>query len=292
MAMNRRADYENAKVENFKVIEEWRLDQWIRVKCSPGSYSQGQLPSQLDPEVVLAFRALLAKSANPQNYIGYHLRELYRACRDFRLLSCLADSIPGHTAGQIYPYLQAARSVIDEIRDEAAVDSLAEQIAELRKQAKTDVDRRAFDLLEAMTERRAAELRNQPGPHVDKAVAALQRACKRQWSPGEATADGRFPRRRWAAFPRKNWPPNNCGNWRPFTTTPSPIRSSGSTWPAIGPRPCGATSAASRPSICWKRRSIATRPPGMRPRSAHSLFSTITSPISINWAATPSGRKI
>ena len=36
-----------------------------------------------------------------------------------------------------------------------------------------------------MTERRAAELRNQPGPHVDKAVAALQRAFKRQWSPGE-----------------------------------------------------------------------------------------------------------
>ena len=36
-----------------------------------------------------------------------------------------------------------------------------------------------------MTERREAELRNQPGPHVDKAVAALQRAFKRQWSPGE-----------------------------------------------------------------------------------------------------------
>ena len=55
----------------------------------------------------------------------------------------------------------------------------------MQTKATTDVDRRAFDLLEAMTERRAAELRNQPGPHVDKAVAALHRAFKRHWSPGE-----------------------------------------------------------------------------------------------------------
>ncbi len=184
-AVNRRADYERAKIEIYKTAEEWRLNQWLYGQMQPWVYNQGQLPSQLDPEVVLAFHALLSKSANPQNYIGYQLRELYKACRDFRLLSCLADSIAGHTGGQIYPYLQSAKGVIDEIREEAAVDSLTERIAELQTKATTDVDRRAFDLLEAMTERRAAELRNQPGPHVGKAVAALQRAFKRHWSPGE-----------------------------------------------------------------------------------------------------------
>src|SRR5207253_822645 len=34
-------------------------------------------------------------------------------------------------------------------------------------------------------ERRAAEVQNQPGPHVDRALTALQRAFKRDWSPGE-----------------------------------------------------------------------------------------------------------
>ena len=185
LAMNRRKDYDRAKIEIYKTAEEWQLNQWISSQMQPWVNNQGQLPSHLDDEAVLAFRALLSKSANPQNYIGYQLRELYKACRDFRLLSCLAESIPGHTAGQIYPYLQSARGVIDEIREEAAVDSLVEQLVKLREKATTDVDRRAFDLLEVMTERRAAELRNQPGPHVDKAVAALQRAFKRQWSPGE-----------------------------------------------------------------------------------------------------------
>src|SRR4029077_10365115 len=31
----------------------------------------------------------------------------------------------------------------------------------------------------------AAELQNQPGPHADKALAALVRAFQREWSPGE-----------------------------------------------------------------------------------------------------------
>ena len=40
-------------------------------------------------------------------------------------------------------------------------------------------------MLEALVERRAAELVNQPGPHRDKTLAALERSFKRVWSPGE-----------------------------------------------------------------------------------------------------------
>ena len=72
-----------------------------------------------------------------------------------------------------------------EVRDEATADSMVEQIAKVRKRAKTPVDQRALDLLEMLVERRAAELQNQPGPHVDRALAAMQRAWKREWSPGE-----------------------------------------------------------------------------------------------------------
>jgi len=127
-AVNRRADYERAKIEIYKTAEEWRLNQWLYGQMQPWVYNQGQLPPQLDPEVVLAFRALLSKSTSPQNYINYQLRELYKASRDFRLLSCLADSVAGHTAGQIYPYLQSAKGAIDEIREEATVHSSAGRI--------------------------------------------------------------------------------------------------------------------------------------------------------------------
>ncbi len=42
-----------------------------------------------------------------------------------------------------------------------------------------------IDLLEVLVQRRAAEVQNQPGPHVQKALQALQRAFKGDWSPGE-----------------------------------------------------------------------------------------------------------
>ena len=51
--------------------------------------------------------------------------------------------------------------------------------------ALTTTDLRALDLLEAIVERKSSELLNQPGPHVDACVAALQRAFQREWSVGE-----------------------------------------------------------------------------------------------------------
>ncbi len=184
-AEGRRADYEKSKLQIFETMNEWEIEQALDSQIKPWLINEGQLPSGLSPDVFWAFQALLEKSADPAKYISGQLLPLYRACRDFRLLACLADSVPGHTAEQIYPFLRSSRAVIDEIRDEAAVDSLSERIAELRAKVATDIDRRAFDLLEAMTERRASELKNQPGPHVEKAVAALKQASKHQWSPGE-----------------------------------------------------------------------------------------------------------
>src|SRR6185312_734450 len=67
----------------------------------------------------------------------------------------------------------------------AAVDELAAHLAKLRQHAQTPVDRRALDLLECLIQRRAAELKNQAGPHAKAALAALQRAFKGEWSPGE-----------------------------------------------------------------------------------------------------------
>src|SRR5262245_12343708 len=39
--------------------------------------------------------------------------------------------------------------------------------------------------MQLLSPRRAAELKNQPGPHGDKALEALKRAFDREWAPGE-----------------------------------------------------------------------------------------------------------
>ncbi|MDZ7617362.1 MAG: hypothetical protein U1E05_10170, partial [Patescibacteria group bacterium] len=72
-----------------------------------------------------------------------------------------------------------------EVREEATVDQIVEHLTVVRRRAQTDVDRRALDLLELIIERRAGELLNQPGPHGEKALAAMRRAMSTDWTPGE-----------------------------------------------------------------------------------------------------------
>ena len=184
MAVGRREKHDRAMIAAYKTIEEGRLSDMLRQKLQPWQRHDAHMPSELDKEVLLIFAAIFEKSNGPGNYL-WQLQQFYRETRDFRLLACLADAMVGHTAGQVYPMLQNMLPVLCEVRDEATADSIVEQLAKIRQQAKTDVDRRAIDLLEALVERRAAEVINQPGPHVDKALAALQRAFKRQWTAGE-----------------------------------------------------------------------------------------------------------
>ena len=71
------------------------------------------------------------------------------------------------------------------IQDEAVVDEMMEYLEKARKTAKTPIDRRALDLLEVLTRRRAAEMKNQPGQQADKALEAMKRAFDRDWVDGE-----------------------------------------------------------------------------------------------------------
>jgi len=189
MAVGRREDYRRAMIAVYKTVEDWRLNNWLWRKLEPwrrhgGDRPGSPMPAELDKEVLLAFAALLEKSSQPQQYF-WQLREYYGQTRDFRLLAGLADAMVGHTAGRVYPMLEQTGTVLAEVQDEATADALVEQIDQVRKRAKTAVDERALDLLEVLVQRRAAELKNQPGPHAERALAALRRAFKRQWSPGE-----------------------------------------------------------------------------------------------------------
>jgi predicted Zn-dependent protease len=184
MVVNRREEHERAQVAVYKTMDEYTMGRWLRAKLYPWQRADRNLPTELDQEVLLVFRALFEKSSNPADYLGY-LQQFYQACRDFRLLSAMADAVVGHTAGQVYPFLQRMSGVLGEVRNEATVDEIIEHLNKVRTRAKTVVDQRALDLLEVLVERRAAELKNQPGPHVEVALSALKRAFKREWSQGE-----------------------------------------------------------------------------------------------------------
>ncbi|MDA1053717.1 MAG: hypothetical protein O3C40_24980 [Planctomycetota bacterium] len=156
---------------------ERELREWIRTDVP--------LPTELDENVLFAFRALFEKSNSPGNYAD-ELRQFYTACRDFRLLQMIPDALTGRTPQQVYPFLESLRSsVLYEIRKEATADELLLRLKAVREKSESAIDRRALDLLEVLIERQAAAVLNQPGPHVDAAVAALERAFEHEWAEGE-----------------------------------------------------------------------------------------------------------
>jgi predicted Zn-dependent protease len=184
LVQNQRDKYERAAAAVYATMPEHRLSQRISAKMVPWQREDGHVPSEFDPEVLRMFAVLFDKSASPQSYL-YQVQQFYQASHDFRLLTNLADAVVGHTAEKVYPFLGGMRYVLDEVRDEATADEIVKRIGEMRPRAKTVVDQRALDLLEALVERRAAEVLNQPGPHTNKALAAMERSFKRTWSPGE-----------------------------------------------------------------------------------------------------------
>ncbi|HZZ27728.1 MAG TPA: VIT domain-containing protein [Pirellulales bacterium] len=182
---NRREDYDRCRIEAFKRMPEgvltnslWGINnRWQRRDLPP--------PAELDDDTLFAVRALLEKTSQPGNYFGV-VRQLYESTRDFRLLEAIPDGAVGRSPEQIYPYLQNVQGqILSAVQKEAANDEIIARIQKLREGKLTTTDGRALDLLEAMVQRRSAEVLNQPGPHVDACVAALKRAFDRDWANGE-----------------------------------------------------------------------------------------------------------
>ncbi len=188
LVLNRRSDYERVQLEIFRQMPEQQLAQILYAAST--SYQQwsgaSQAPtSEVSDQVLMAIRVLLEKSGSPESYF-YYVNSVYTSSRDFRILKLIPDAVLGRTSQQAYSILQSIQNIImGEVRNEATADELMSRIAELRQRSLTAVDLRALDLLEAMIERKSAEVLNQPGPHLTASVAAMQRAFKHAWSEGE-----------------------------------------------------------------------------------------------------------
>jgi len=184
LVLNKKKKHDEAVMRQLETWEEWGISNWLQNMLYGVPQSADGMPAELDPLVIHAFAVLFKKSEYPNSYI-WQLSDFYRRHHDFRLLGCLAEGMVGHTPQQVYPLLQGLYSVLNEIQDEATADSVLERIGQVRKKAVTPVDKRALFMLEALIERRASEVTNQPGPHLDSALKAMRRAFKGDWADGE-----------------------------------------------------------------------------------------------------------
>ncbi|MEX2287409.1 MAG: VIT domain-containing protein [Planctomycetaceae bacterium] len=185
LVSNRREAYERSRVAAFARMPEGQLQNMLYQVRNRWSRNDSPLPSELDENTLFAYRALFEKSASPESYL-YQLRDLYAACRDFRLLQMLPDAVLGRSPEQAYKFLGTLQnSVLNELRNEATADEILARVKKLREGERTPTDLRALDLLEAMIERKSSEVLNQPGPHADACLAALKRAFARKWNEGE-----------------------------------------------------------------------------------------------------------
>ena len=192
LVVNRRNEYERSRVEAFSQMPEGNLNQLIGQSNNRWQQTNIPLPSEIDENTLLVFKVLFKKSAQPENYL-WQLRSLYAASRDFRLLQTLPDAVIGRSPQQVYAFIQSLQNqVLHELRNEATADEILTRVKKLREAELTATDLRALDLLEAFVERKSAEILNQPGPHIDACLAALQRAFQRTWTEGEPPMMSQF----------------------------------------------------------------------------------------------------
>ncbi|MGE0709109.1 MAG: VIT domain-containing protein [Planctomycetota bacterium] len=184
--LDRREDVERAKLQSWRQLDEWALNNGLSNDFYRRYQRRGnRVPEELDAEVPVRFVALLTKARNPAQHV-WLLRQYYAGLRDFRLLRCVPEAALGMSSQGIYPLLGSFKHVVDLLQEEATLDQLRKHLDSLAARAKTPLDRRALDLLLFSTERRAAEQSHGAGPHADAALAALQRAFQAaSWEEGE-----------------------------------------------------------------------------------------------------------
>ncbi len=191
MALDAQAQHTTALERAYEVMNDWQIHQSLRRELGRYTRTGESIPEELDQTVFMRFRAALRKTGRPRDHLRL-LKEYYEATKDFRLLEAIPDAVIGQTAAKIYDFLGHLRAGLSLIGDEATINRMARCLAERRTAVKTDVDRRALNLLEYLIERRACDQTHGAGQHLTAAHAAIQKAFKGAWAPGEPVLMARF----------------------------------------------------------------------------------------------------
>jgi len=197
LVQDQREKYERSRIQTYKAMQEYQLSNFIAQTQNRTNQQQG--PHELDEEVLFAYTALFEKTSNPANYY-YRVQSTYTSTLDFRSLAMVPESLLGRTQDQMYGCLQTFKTaIVEHVRKESTADEMLATLTDWRKRIHNgevprgadpnehskELDLRALDLIEVLLERQSAKVLNQPGPHADNALAALQRAFKTEWQDGE-----------------------------------------------------------------------------------------------------------
>lgn len=165
---------------------EWELRSriWTEIQRVRRRGPDG-VPEDLDPEILRVERVLLGKASRPEQHAS-EVYQLYRATKDFRLLAALADGVVGHSPDAAYAFLTRLVGVIGGVHEEATLTEISGRVRERLDGVDDGPDRRALLYFLALVERRAAEVKNRPETHAEKALPALRAAFPDTWAPGEA----------------------------------------------------------------------------------------------------------
>ena len=191
LALGNEAGHRRALAKQYASMSESQLASMLNRENQRISARKKGDSVALDPKIFDVLDALMHKSPYPQNYI-YQIRNLYRSLKDFRLLASLAEGVGARPSQGFYAYLQSCRQLIQMIFEEATCDQLVTRVQELANAAKSTEDKRAYHLFEAMVLRRAAQVRNEPGPHIENARRALIQAFKGGFQSGESLLLARY----------------------------------------------------------------------------------------------------
>ncbi len=185
IALDQRENAEASVKRAFYLKNENELNQWIHSHNYTLPWPRGGVSKGFDPRVPWAYSMLLKKARNPNTY-NWRLRSMYNSTKDFRVLACLADSLHGHSALNIYGILQTCNSIMERVNEEATCDRLVKRIDELLKSTEKEIDKRGLHYLLYLTETQASRQSQGGRDHMNRAIASLRLAIPDKLRRGEA----------------------------------------------------------------------------------------------------------
>ncbi|MCC6783679.1 MAG: hypothetical protein IT457_12625 [Planctomycetes bacterium] len=179
-----------AHARRFATVDEWTLRNLVAREAQRIAAKAGE---KLDPLVVEAARAMLAKTTNAR-WMLQSVRELWNATKDHRVLGTISSAVVGQTPERAYGALAALREFLTDVHEEAALDELAARLSATAGELSA-TDRRALTFATYLVRARAALVPNGKGEHRRAMLAALRTAVAeldRPLVPGERVAMARM----------------------------------------------------------------------------------------------------
>lgn len=159
----------------LEAYDEHTLSRRLWQAVSRVSRRGDGVPGEVGPEDLRTLRHLLRKASWPQNYV-HQATQLYGATKDIRVLEALAEGVSGHSPEAVYGFLGQVGGVLEQVHEEATLDTLAARLLEAFARATRPVDRRALRLLHAAAHARASAVPKTDPAHGPKALESLTSA--------------------------------------------------------------------------------------------------------------------